>query len=281
MIFRSPVCSLRCFRILSADHKVDKYVKIAQLYLEEDEHFEAERFITKASVLMPDVKDQTIHVRYKACFARISKFKRKFLEAAMRFYELSQILAEPAERLECLETAIVCAVMAPAGPQRSRQLATLYKDERSVELPIFGILEKMFLDRILRKDEFSKFLQFLKDRNENLATIDGHTTVLDKAVREHNLLSASRVYNNIKFEELALLLDVDADDAEKLASTMISENRMEGHIDQLERIIYFEEQNSLELWDSHIAGACNTVNSLIDLISAKHPAFLDQVTRAH
>jgi COP9 signalosome complex subunit 4 len=265
---------------LSADHKADKYVKIAQLYLEEDEHFEAERFTTKASVLMPDVKEQSIHVRYKACFARISKFKRKFLEAAMRFYELSQLL-DPAERLQCLETAIVCAVMAPAGPQRSRQLATLYKDERSMELPVFGILEKMFLDRILRKDEFTKFVQFLKEREEPLATVDGHTTVLDKAVREHNLLSASRVYNNIKFEELALLLDVDADDAEKLASTMISENRMQGHIDQLERIIYFQEQNSLELWDSHIAAACNTVNSLIDLLAAKHPVFLDQVTRAH
>ena len=41
---------------------------------------------------------------------------------------------------------MTCAVLAPAGPNRSRVLASLCRDERSVELPSFNILSKMFLD---------------------------------------------------------------------------------------------------------------------------------------
>lgn len=38
-----------------------------------------------------------------------------------------------------------------AGPQRSRMLATLYKDERSSRLDVFPFLEKVYLERILRR----------------------------------------------------------------------------------------------------------------------------------
>jgi COP9 signalosome complex subunit 4 len=260
-------------RHLLPEYKADKYVKIAQLYLEESEHYEAERYISKASVLLPDVKDEFLILRYKVCFAKISHHKRKFMEAGMRYYELSQITKTQEERVECLETAVICAILAPAGPQRSRLLATMYKDERSSELECYSVLEKMFLDRMLRKDEFSKFVTFLKAKNQVIAPIDNRTTVLDKAVREHNLLSASKVYNNIKFEELAVLLDIDAFDAEKLASVMITEDRLHGHIDQLERVIYFQEELSLNLWDAHISTACTSVNNLIDILSSKHADF--------
>lgn len=34
------------------------------------------------------------------------------------------------------------------------------------------------------------------------------SSILDRAVIEHNLLSASKLYNNIKFEELGALLEI-------------------------------------------------------------------------
>ena len=36
------------------------------------------------------------------------------------------------------------------------------------------------------------------------------STILDRAVIEHNLLSASKMYNNISFQELGSLLEIDA-----------------------------------------------------------------------
>ena len=38
--------------------------------------------------------------------------------------------------------------------------------------------------------------------------LDAGSTILDRAVIEHNLLSASKLYNNISFEELGTLLEI-------------------------------------------------------------------------
>ena len=58
------------------------------------------------------------------------------------------------EELEqALTSAVTCCILASAGPQRSRVLANLYKDERCARLPIFPFLEKVYLERILRRQE--------------------------------------------------------------------------------------------------------------------------------
>lgn len=54
-----------------------------------------------------------------------------------------------------LEAAVTCCILAAAGPQRSRVLANLYKDERTRGLPVFFFLEKVYLERILRREEVS------------------------------------------------------------------------------------------------------------------------------
>jgi COP9 signalosome complex subunit 4 len=67
-------------------------------------------------------------------------------------------------------------------------------------------------------------------------------TILDRAVIEHNLLSASKLYNNITFEELGALLEIAPAMAEKIASQMITEGRMNGYIDQIDSIVHFESK---------------------------------------
>ena len=80
----------------------------------------------------------------QVCFARIVDYKRQFMKAALRYYELSQIVPEQ-ERMDALQYSIICSILAAAGPQRSRMLSTLFKDERSSKTDIYPILEKMFV----------------------------------------------------------------------------------------------------------------------------------------
>ena len=54
---------------------------------------------------------------------------------------------------QALTAAVTCCILAAAGPQRSRVLANLYKDERCARLPVFSFLEKVYLERILRRQE--------------------------------------------------------------------------------------------------------------------------------
>lgn len=137
---------------------------------------------------------------------------------------------------------MICAILAAAGPQRSRVLATLYKDERCAALSIFPMLEKVYLERILRKEEVEALSLKLKPHQLALGVAgagfgDGGAgagagvggdglTVLVRAVIEHNLLSASKLYNNIAVSELAQLLGVDAD---QVGLTHRSPNTSCGH----------------------------------------------------
>ncbi len=58
------------------------------------------------------------------------------------------------------------------GQQRSRMLATLFKDERCQQLAAYGILEKMYLDRIIRGNLLQEFAAMLMP-HQKATTGDG------------------------------------------------------------------------------------------------------------
>jgi hypothetical protein len=99
---------------------------------------------------------------------------------------------------------VVCTILAAAGPQRSRVLATLFKDERCAALPTYTMLSKVYLGRILRPEAVQAFAAELKPHQ--LAVGGDGLTVLDRSVIEHNLAAASKLYNNINLGELGTLL---------------------------------------------------------------------------
>ncbi len=133
-------------------------------------------------------------------------------------------------RLSAACPQVVCTILAAAGPQRSRVLATLFKDERCAALPTYTMLSKVYLGRILRPDAVQAFAAELKPHQ--LAVGGDGLTVLERSVIEHNLAAASKLYNNIKLGELGTLLGISAERAEKIAAHMIIEGRLKGTIDQ-------------------------------------------------
>lgn len=70
------------------------------------------------------------------------------------------------------------------------------------------------------------------------------------------------------------MLEIPQDKAEKIASQMITENRMYGHIDQIESVVYFEKRDCLPHWDKQIQSLCFDVNQIIEKISAVAPDWL-------
>ncbi|XP_077215494.1 COP9 signalosome complex subunit 4-like [Tasmannia lanceolata] len=157
----------------------------------------------------------------KEFFLRNSSF---FLTAIYSY----RLIVEEALEL-ALIAAVTCTILAAAGPQRSRVLATLYKDERSSKLKIYPPLQKVWRERILRKPEIDA--KELKVHYKVL--LPDNFTVLDRAMIDHILLSASKLYTNISFEELGTLLGMAPQKAEKIASRMIYEDIMRGSIDQV------------------------------------------------
>merc|ERR1712227_26741 len=255
------------------DYKLRTYMKIARLFLEDEDPVQAEAYINRASLLQSDSHDEELQIHYKVCYARVLDYRRKFIEAAQRYNELSykSIIAE-SERIEALEKALICTILASAGQQRSRMLATLFKDERCQQLPAYGVLEKMYLDRIIRSNSLQEFSANLQP-HQKATTSDG-STILDRAVIEHNLLSASKLYNNISFEELGSLLEIPPPKAEKIASQMITESRMNGYIDQIDAFVHFEDREALPNWDKQIQSLCFQVNNIIEKITQHSPDWM-------
>ncbi|KAI0771632.1 hypothetical protein BD413DRAFT_58918 [Trametes elegans] len=252
-------------RSLPDEEKLRVYVRIVRLLLEDEDSVEAERYYNRAALLAHSTTDKETQLQFKLCQARISDYSRKFLEAASRYHELSWVPEiDEEERKHMLSAAMTCAILAPAGPNRSRVLASLCRDERTGELPSFNVLQKMFHDRILRASEIKEFEGTLKPHqlakiaissNDRLAsavaeddqasdptisTRKGPATVLDRAVMEHNLLASSKIYNNITFRGLGALLDLTPGAAETMARRMIEQGRLKGTIDQVEKLISFE-----------------------------------------
>ncbi|KZO97975.1 hypothetical protein CALVIDRAFT_512513 [Calocera viscosa TUFC12733] len=259
-------------RVIADEDKLRIYIRIVRLLLEDEDSVQAETYYNRAALLSNATQDRELQLQFKLCQARIFDYSRRFAEAASRYHELSWIgELDEEDRMQCLSAAVTCAVLAPAGPQRSRILATLYRDDRTQDLPSHTILSKMFLDHILRPSEVAGFEATLKSHQlakiaqsssdkastaaaasrdedveiqdadaEPVITRTGPTTVLDRAVLEHNLLSASMIYNNITFAGLGSLLSLTPGAAETMARRMIEQGRLRGWIDQVERVVYFE-----------------------------------------
>lgn len=56
-------------------------------------------------------------------------------------------------------------------------LATLFKDERCQQLAAYGILEKMYLDRIIRGNQLQEFAAMLMP-HQKATTADGESRLL-------------------------------------------------------------------------------------------------------
>ncbi|KAJ3374141.1 hypothetical protein GGF31_008357 [Allomyces arbusculus] len=257
-------------RQVTDEYKLRIYIHIVRLLLEDEDSVTAETYLNRAGFLIGPDHDPVLQLTYKMCHGRILDAKRKFLEASQKYLELSYApQLHPDEKNLVLQKAVTCTVLAEAGPHRSRLLAQLYKDDRVHKLPqvFVSMVEKMYLGRILRAHEVSDFSETLA--GHHLAKLADGSTVLDRAVIQHNLLSASRIYANISLAELGRLLGVDAAQAETTAARMITERRLLGHLDQIDGFLYFQTQGVLSSWDARVAALCGQVDDVVAAIQKR------------
>lgn len=273
------------------EYKLKIYVRIVRLFLEEQDSTSAETYFNRANLIYHHTSDPVTQLHFKLAQARMFDYSRRFAESASKYHEISyDVQVDESERLAILyvilcpllgsleyldwtdpedgirSAAITCAVLAPAGPTRSRILSSLFRDERSATTPHHTILSKMFLDQIIRAAEVSEFASTLQPHQlarlppttsivapddeddevipgggDKLKT--GPENVLDRAMMEHNLLSASRIYTHITFRGLGLLLSLTPSAAEGMARTMIQQGRLKGQLDQVASLLSFEPED--------------------------------------
>jgi len=253
----------------------DRFVlnaKIAQVHLEIGDAMAARAYINRALKDQSSCTETQWLTLYDVCRARVLDLTGEFLNAYKLYYDLSCRELIPEEKRHCLTASVVCAVLAKAGPRRSRALALIYKDERARDVECFPILEKMYLRRILRPEEIESFTSLLQPHHVALGP-DG-STILERAVREHNVQAVAAIYSNISFSELGAILDIDAELAEEIVSSLIIRGSLSGTIDQSTSVVAFTESSALSAFDSSIASLCNHVSAIMAPLAVKYPDFV-------
>lgn len=120
------------------------YVRMASNFLREDGGtVPAENVLKKASNYYHTSDDNETVLKYKVCVAQVQDQNRRFLKASRMYHDLSQRV-KPEQQLELLNSAIICSILAPAGPERARQMSALFKDPRCAKLDIYPAMEKMY-----------------------------------------------------------------------------------------------------------------------------------------
>ncbi|KAJ5698650.1 hypothetical protein N7462_000655 [Penicillium macrosclerotiorum] len=277
-------------RLVSDAAKAQLWIRIVRYYLEDEDTTSAEAFLNRIKNLPSKIEEHDAKLHFQLAQARILDARRRFLDAAQEYFNVSLAPGvDEGDRLAALSAAIRCAVLAPAGPQRSRTLSRLYKDDRAPSVEEFSILEKMFLDRLLNADEVAAFAKKLAP-HQLAVTADG-TTVLDRAVVEHNLVAASKLYKNIHVDALGAILGLQSsgdfsagEKAEAYAARMVEQGRLRGKIDQIDGVISFESDAtggsssgangaSLRQWDLGVQDLAEDIERVATSITDQYPEF--------
>ena len=76
--------------MLEPVYKVRINVRIARLFLEDEDNVEAERYLNRASELLHQIDDAKLLLAYRGAFVRVLDYKRQFLKAALKYHQMSQ-----------------------------------------------------------------------------------------------------------------------------------------------------------------------------------------------
>eukprot|EP00189_Rhodosorus_marinus_P008188 CAMPEP_0184754574 /NCGR_PEP_ID=MMETSP0315-20130426/44692_1 /TAXON_ID=101924 /ORGANISM="Rhodosorus marinus, Strain UTEX LB 2760" /LENGTH=394 /DNA_ID=CAMNT_0027233999 /DNA_START=556 /DNA_END=1740 /DNA_ORIENTATION=- len=254
---------------------IDRLLRIAFLFLNSDDVAGAEEFLMRAkSYIKVEVNRD-----YRICQARVQEAKKAFSNAAQQFYSLTTDLQGAtklysADPSQWLSRAVICAILAPAGEQRSKMMSKLYQDERCRGLEFFNVLERVHSQKLLKKEH----IEVLSERVKLLDIRSEETQqVLDLATTEHNLLAVSILYTSIKLESLAELLSIFPQKVEAAVADMICEHRLSGKINQVEGLLELSkgrEVEALPRGDLRFEKICQAADSCCELLVSKYPQFM-------
>ena len=129
------------------------------------------------------------------------------------------------------------------------------------------ILTKMYKHQILQPEELKKFESSLQPHQK--AVMGDGLTIMERGVVEHNMIAVSKIYDSIYFSELAVVLGVSPEKAERIAARMIMDGSLAGSIDQVDGLLEFDTEDSDQVvWDKAVSSFCEDLNKVTDAIKA-------------
>ena len=236
---------------------LQSYLKIVSNYIKAGNiNIANSKLVSASKHRFPLRTPKELLVEYDLLFSEISINNHSFESAADKLF----FLFKTTQDIAYLKRSMIFTVLSNPGPRRSSLLLKIIDEEKSNNLPLFSLVEKMNKRQLINLNDLSTYWKIIE--HEKNININDLKTIL----RMHNLGEISFLYNTVTFKRLSYLIGADESEILRIVEQMIGSNRLNAKIDQPNKILIYND-NQLTLKDNNIKSFCDNVQLLSQQIN--------------
>lgn len=219
-----------------------------------------------------------LKIRFYKLMIEHGLFHKNYLAVCkycLQIYNTPKVQADKSLWPESLQNAVFFAILSPYDNEQSDLLHRIYADEKLSDIPIASDLAKSFItSELLRWSLFeSKFKNFFKATfvfDEKTSESKARLQDLRARVVEHNVRVIAKCFVEIKNARLCELLELTAEETEKVLSKLVVSKTIYARINRPTGIIKFNPPKSpnevLDDWSRNINSLLDKIQSTCHLI---------------
>ncbi|KAK8952846.1 COP9 signalosome complex subunit 2 [Platanthera guangdongensis] len=252
------------------DHKkgtqlLEVYAIEIQMYTETKNNKKLKQLYQKALTIKSAIPHPRIIGIIHECGGKMHMAERQWADAATDFFEAFKNYDEAGNqrRIQCLKYLVLANMLMESEVNPfDGQEAKPYKNDPE-------ILAMTNLIAAYQRNEIFEFEKILKSNRKTIMDdpfIRNYIEDLLKKIRTQVLLKLIKPYTRIRIPFISEELNVPEKDVEHLLVSLILDNRIQGHIDQVNRLLERSDRSkgmkkyaAIDKWNTQLKSLCQTI----------------------
>ncbi|KAK4785657.1 hypothetical protein SAY86_002346 [Trapa natans] len=256
------------------DHKkgsqlLEVYAIEIQMYTETKNNKKLKQLYQKALAIKSAIPHPRIMGIIRECGGKMHMAERQWAEAATDFFEAFKNYDEAGNqrRIQCLKYLVLANMLMESEVNPfDGQEAKPYKNDPE-------ILAMTNLIAAYQRNEILEFEKILKSNRRTIMDdpfIRNYIEDLLKNIRTQVLLKLIKPYTRIRIPFISKELNVPEKDVEQLLVSLILDNRIDGHIDQVNRLLERGDRSkgkkkyaAIDKWNTQLKSLYHTISNRV------------------
>ncbi|WRX33409.1 Proteasome alpha-subunit [Theobroma cacao] len=248
---------------------LEVYAIEIQMYTETKNNKKLKQLYQKALAIKSAIPHPRIMGIIRECGGKMHMAERQWAEAATDFFEAFKNYDEAGNqrRIQCLKYLVLANMLMESEVNPfDGQEAKPYKNDPE-------ILAMTNLIAAYQRNEIIEFEKILKSNRRTIMDdpfIRNYIEDLLKNVRTQVLLKLIKPYTRIRIPFISKELNVPEKDVEQLLVSLILDNRIDGHIDQVNRLLErgdrskgMKKYTAIDKWNTQLRSLYQTVSNRV------------------
>ncbi|CAI9768606.1 unnamed protein product [Fraxinus pennsylvanica] len=262
---------------------LEVYAIEIQMYTETKNNKKLKELYQKALSIKSAIPHPRIMGIIRECGGKMHMAERQWTEAATDFFEAFKNYDEAGNhrRIQCLKYLVMANMLmiSEVNPLDGQE-AKPYKNDPE-------ILAMTNLIAAYQRNEILEFEKILKSNRRTIMDdpfIRNYIEDLLKNVRTQVLLKLIKPYTRIRIPFISKELNVPEKDVEELLVSLILDNRIDGHIDQVNRLLErgdrskgMKKYSAIEKWNTQLRSLYQTYTAgmLLLVLDSENPSIIE------